>query len=56
MAKGAQPKLERNRKIVEYRDKRGMTFNNIARMLNLSQPRTWEIYRREKKKLELQRA
>lgn len=55
MAKGSQPKTSRNLKIVEYKDKKGMSLGKIAKVFNLSQPRTWEIYTREKKR-EMERA
>lgn len=54
MAKGTLPKIDRNKRILEYR-KQGMTFVNIARKLNISQPRAWEIHEREAKKLEVEK-
>lgn len=48
MAIGSQAKVSRNKKLVELKSK--MTFKNLAKMLNLSEARTKEIYYREIKK------
>lgn len=45
MAKGTQPKIQRNKKLVEMKAK--MTFKNLARMFNLSEAYAKKIYYRE---------
>jgi len=50
MAKGSQPKIERNKKIVEFRE-RGLSYYKLARIFNLSPTTVREIYLREKKKV-----
>ncbi len=54
MAKGTPEKTTRNKRIVEYREKRGMTMEAIARMLNITRARVSQIYGRQKE-LERQR-
>ena len=48
MAKGTQPKINRNQKLVELKAK--MTFKNLAKMFNISEARAKQIYYREIKK------
>ncbi len=48
MAKGSKLKISRNEKLVEMKAK--MTFKNLAKVFNLSEARTKEIYYREIKK------
>ncbi len=50
MAKGSQPKTERNKRILELKGK--MTFKALAKMLRISEARVKEIYYKEKKKVE----
>jgi len=49
MAKGSQPKTQRNKKIVEFRE-RGLSYYKLGRIFNLSPTTVREIYMREKKK------
>lgn len=47
MAKGTSPKTKRNQKILELKDKKKMTMENIAKMMQISKARVWQIYHRE---------
>jgi len=49
MAKGPQPKTDRNKKLVELKAK--MTFRNLAGLFNISETRVKQIYYRELKKI-----
>jgi len=48
MAKGTPAKTERNKNLVKKKAK--MTFKNLAKVFNISEARTKEIYYRETKK------
>ncbi len=52
MAIGSQPKVKRNQNIVKYKDEKGMTLKQIAKMMQISEQRVHQIYHREKKKEE----
>jgi DNA-directed RNA polymerase sigma subunit (sigma70/sigma32) len=49
MAIGSKIKISRNKNLVEMKKK--TTFKNLARIFNLSESRTKEIYYRELKKI-----
>ena len=48
MAKGTPPKINRNKKIVEFKAK--MTFKKLAGMFNICESRVKQIYYRDKKR------
>lgn len=50
MAKGTPAKKNRNLKVVELKDKKKMTFENIAKMLQISKARAFQIYTKTKNK------
>jgi len=50
MAKGTPSKINRNLKIIELRDQKKMTFENIAKMLQISRARAFQIYTKIKNK------
>jgi len=50
MAKGTKAKITRNKKLVELKAK--MTFENLARMFNISTTRAKQIYYREIKRVD----
>jgi predicted XRE-type DNA-binding protein len=52
MAKGTQPKISRNKRIVEYRTVKNMKFEAIAKVFNISRQRASELYNREVNRLE----
>jgi len=52
MALGSQAKEKRNNNIVRYKDEKHMTFDQIARMMQISTQRVHKIYHREKNKEE----
>ena len=43
-------KSERNRLLVEYRDKTGMSFEKLGKIFGISRQRAWMIYLTYKKK------
>lgn len=44
----ANTKTDRNKKIVELREKRGMTFEKIARIMHITKARVFQVYKKEK--------
>lgn len=48
-----KPKKIRNLNIVKLKDKRGMSFSQIAKEFNIGKQTAYDIYRREKARKEL---
>ncbi len=45
-----KPKIKRNKKLVQLRNKKGLSFRELARFFNIDVKTAWEIYQRDKDK------